>query len=942
MHFTDQIAEYIKEKEFKLSSLTIVLPSERAKKHLASSLFKSYGKPLIAPEMITMDKWVHTTNEFPVIDKTRLLLELFKIHTEQASSEIDFSFDEFMTWGTMLLSDFEEIDRYLVEAKDLFRNLKDIKEIEQWSFSRDPLTASQERFLQFWDRLPGYYHAFTKALADKQITSPGKAFRSLADNIQLAFKKDPARHFIFAGFNALSKSEKSIMRQLHVMGRGHILINADSYYLDNPVHEAGMFIRDLHKELQVKKLPFIESTLATKEMEVCLYECTQVTGQAKIMSTLLSGFSTEKINKTLVLLADETLVVPSLRNLPANIGKANITLGLPLKNTPVRSWVELLFNIQENLGRFSSKGLYFKDFIKIFNHPFTNSLLPETEKKNLIEFEKLIHKNNKIFIGLSNISEKIGPVAQNLLDELSREWNNDFTLAMSQVRRINQFVYSLLQTEFDFEKAVIQAFDAALIDLENIVTEGIPAMSLRSFKSLFNQHWGNRSVAYHGNPLEGLQIMGLLETRLLDFETIICLGMNEGTMPPTNPIQTIIPMDLRRYMQMPVPRDKQGLFAHHFYRLLHHCKELHVTYSKAQEKIGSNEKSRYLLQLELELARANPLIKIQHKYYTIHHEENEIAHEKYTKTPAILERMDEILAHSVSASLLKKYLTCPLDFYYRYILEFYESEAVEEEIQNASFGTAIHETLEELYRPFARFDKNGNKIDPAPPALHVEDLERMIKDFKYVLRNAFIKKFDGDAESINKGKNYLSFEMASKLTERFLQKEKKFLLEQSEPVFIHSLERTFEYSLKLEIAGKEKVVRLKGNIDRIDEIGNRVRIIDYKSGKVKSEDVCLKSNDNAENYFFSSVKTTNHVLQMLIYNYLFWKNENYLPDESLIMSFISGNEQHFPLKFNKNTDLNELMEIFPEVLKNILESMYDESMPFKHTTQMYNYCIYCE
>ena len=403
----------------------------------------------------------------------------------------------------------------------------------------------------------------------------GKAYRYVSENLEVLFKNDKDAIFLFAGFNALSPAEISIMKQLHQMGRGHILINADRFYLDSESHEAGRFLRDLKKSLGVREMPFVEDNLLHDTKEIEIIECAQTAGQAKVAGTILEEMSETEIANSLILLADESLIVPLLKNLPKKIGKANITLGLPLRNTSLRTWVEILFGIQENKMRFKSAGVYFNDLQKLWNHPFVSAILPKVEKERIITIEHEIIKKNSIFLSLDKI--EIGPVGNKLMQLVYKPWKENWHEGLVSIRNLSNEIFKNLKEEFAFEKAVLQGFDNALIDFGNIVSEGIPTMSLRSFKTLFNQHWNLKSIAYHGNPLDGLQIMGLLETRLLDFERIICLGMNEGSMPPTNPIQTMIPMDLRSYFNLPTPREKQGLFAHHFYRLLHSCTKMHVT-----------------------------------------------------------------------------------------------------------------------------------------------------------------------------------------------------------------------------------------------------------------------------------------------------------------------------------------------------------------------------
>jgi len=938
MHFTDQIAIYIKENNLDVKHLTIVLPSERAKKYISASLFKAYQKPMIAPKMITIDRWVRDLSDKTVIDKTRVLIRLFAIQLKSASSIEDHSFDEFLTWGNMLLSDFDELDRYLLDSKQLFSNLADIKEIENWSFGNENLTESKKRFMEFWDRLPGYYTELNKVLDAEKVCYMGKAYRYVCENLDVVFKEDKDSKFLFAGFNALSPAEVSIMKQLHKMGRGHILINADKFYLNTESHEAGRFMRDLKQELGTSNLSFVENRLLTEKKDIEIIECAQTAGQAKVAGTLLDEMDPKLIDQTLVLLADESLIVPVLKNLPKKIGKANITLGLPLRNTALRTWVDLLFGIQENKLRFKSEGIYFNDLQKLWNHPFVNAILTEEEKANVVRIEHEIIKRNSIFLSLKNI--EIGEIGNKIMQLVFKPWKNDWLEGLLTIRELSRFIYKYLEEAFDFEKAILEGFDRALIDFENISKEGLPEMNLKSFKTLFNQHWNLKNIAYHGNPMEGLQIMGLLETRLLDFENIICVGMNEGSMPPTNPIQTMVPMDLRQYFGLPTPREKQGLFAHHFYRLLHHCNKMYVTYTSAQEKIGSNEASRYLLQLELELSRLNTNINIQKKFYSIPNETVENKQTVVQKTPEILERLDEIFAHSTSASMLKKFATCSLDFYYQYVMEFGEEEKVEEEVENNTFGTFIHNALEEMYQPFARFNKRGEKIDPAPPAITSFDMDNMLKHYEYEIDKQFYNHFNHDKEAYATGKNFLSYKMALELTKRFLEKEKEFLMEQTSPVFIESLERELRADVEIEVLGVKKKVHLKGFIDRIDSIDGKFRIIDYKSGKVKKEDTSTVKKVDLEKVIQGCLGKK-HVLQLIMYCYLFKVNLGELPREASIISFINIQDGVLPLETG-DMALAEVVDLFPSILEAIINQIYDVEVPFVHDdSKQFSYCAYC-
>lgn len=936
--FLNKLAQYIKEKDYNFSELTIVVPSERIRKYLWKELYEVYQKPLVSPEVLTMNQLVKKSTSKTILDKTRILIELFKIQLEDVKSEEDKSFDEFITWGEILISDFNEIDLYHLDSTQVFKNLADIKELESWQVDADELTASQKRFLEFWDRLPSYYEKLQKKLIENNTTYSGLAYKELANNIDRLFVKKKEMNFIFAGFNALSQSEKDIVRQLERMGRAEVIIDADKYYLDDNKHEAGSFLRDVKKYLDVKTLPFEEDSLVTKSMNIEIVECAQTSGQAKVAATILDGLTKEQIEETLLLLADESLINAVVNNLPKNINKANITLGLPIKSTAVKTWVELLFSIQENKTRFKTTAMYHVDLLKLWNHPFVVSILSQDEIKSNQKIEDSIIRNNRIFINADKL--ELGAKMRSIVDLVSQVWNSNWTIALENYRSLNKVIYSNLGEDRSYEKSLIECFDKSLIDFNNIIVEGLPQMSLRSFRHLFNQHWSKQSVAYHGNPIDGLQIMGLLETRGLDFKRIICLGMNEGKLPPTNPIQTFIPMDLRRYLQLPTPRQKQGIFAHHFYRTLHGCEDLVITYSSAEDVLNGAEPSRYILQLEKELSRRNTNVSIKRSVYTIDN-----VHEQHTieikKTDKIVQRLDELFARSSSPSMLKTYIKCPLDFYFKYVMEFGEADEIEEDIENSTFGTFIHATLEELYTPFAHFTKDGEEVKPTPRPIKSTDVEQMIKEFEKPLTEQFMKHFNGDRDAFTKGKNYLSYRMAHDLVKSYLKSEVEFLSQQSEPVNILSLERKYNAKIDVDVYGVKKLVNLVGYIDRIDKVGEKVRVVDYKSGVVRPGDVkYLGSRSKVEDKELGSIQNSKHVLQLLQYAFMYYNEHNVIP-ESSIVSFVSNQFQPFILDTDK-FEIEDQVKKFPTFIGMLLEEIYDPEHPFVHADEYFSYCKYCE
>jgi len=931
MKFIDQLASYIKEQDFNLRNLVIVLPSERATKYLVKSLLYVYEKPIFSPQITTIDRWVKNYSP-PLIDKTRLLLYLFEIYQNTPEGQ-DATFEDFLTWGTMLLSDFEDLDRYMLDHSQVFKNLKAIKELESWRIDEEKYSSSQLKFMEFWDRIPTYYEGLHLKVKANGFITPALAYRKIAEDINL-IKNREGKHFIFAGFNALSTSELTIIKKLRNLKQADFIIDVDDFYFKNLAHEAGAFIRKDLQFLEIQKPTFVQNELIQKQLEIEVIECAQHTGQVKVAATELAKLTQDEINNTLILLADESLISSMVKNIPANVGKANITLGLPLNQTPIKTWVELLFEIQENKGRFKTQAIYHKDLQRIINHVFTISSFGLKEKQALVKVEQDTIRRNKIFQNISNLT--LDANVLELLELMNTDWKNDWQLAMVCIRNINSLLLNLLPSTAAFERNILAIFDEALVSFQQILSEKIPYFNLRSFKLLFFQHWNGKSIAYHGNPINGLQIMGLLETRLLDFDNIIVLGLNEGKLPSTNPIKTIIPMDLRYGLGLPSTRDKQGIYAHHFYRMLHNCKKLTLTYTTAIEQIGSNEASRYITQLELELTRTNPQIKINRHFYNVPFPKEKMqALNVVQKTPEIIARLDTFFERSLSASAINKYIACPLDFYYRYLADLGEDQDVEEELEANTFGTFIHDTLEELYAPYAHYTAEGIKKTPTPSSLSLAGIDTMIHIYKDILHKQFMKHFNGDESLFLKGKNLLSYEMALTITRNLLLEEREFVKKTIEPIAIIMLEVKLSKEIEIEVAGKKKTILFSGYIDRIDKVGSNYRVIDYKSGRVSEKDVNFKLDSDDLEKSFAACK---HALQLSLYSLFFKERFNHFPSEAKIISLVDV-KSTFNLKIEEGTT-QDICDAFIELTSLIINDLYNPELEMAHD-ETAKYCAYC-
>jgi len=932
MKFLDRLAHQILAKKIAAKDLFIILPSERAKRYLQNALFQMNHGPLVSPQILTIDQWISDLTKKTIQHPTRTLLSLYNIY-KSLFQEQALSFEDYLTWGPILLSDFDDVDRYLVDHQQLYQNLASIKALESWQIDEEAYSASQKKFMLFWELIPKLHGGLLKHLKETNSCTKAQAYRELATNPSHYFK--PAQYFIFAGFNALSLAEQQLIKYLINAKQAEYIQDSDRYYFDNPFHEAGNFQRKNSTFFGLGAPDDLPDALRTATYHVKEIECAQHIGQVKVLATELYQNTHTDWSEVLVLLADESLVHAAIRNIPKTVGQANITLGLPLEQTPIRTWIDLCFQLQENHQKFRTKALYYKDFQRFCHHAFITIAFNQKELHALAKVEKHTVQFNRVFQRVDQL--QLPNKLQELLELLNADWQADWQQGLTQLRKINSFLLLHIPEENDFERTALLSFETCCRQFELLFDDAFPEMALSSFKKLFYQHWTRAHLAYIGSPTEGLQITGLLETRLLDFKHIYVLGMNEGKLPPTNPIQSIIPMDLRSAFGLPSNRDKQGLFAQHFYRLLHHARHLTFTYTTTSEVLGSHEKSRYLLQLEMEWRAANPNVNWQTFYYQIPTDEQNQEVSAIPKNTAIQERLLAYLKNGVSASALRKFANCPLDFYYRYVVEFGEEEEVEEDLAASTFGSLIHACLEELFTPFAQKDKNGKRIEPAPGPVTAKDISQMLNTYPAILRKHFLKYFDQNATLFERGKNLLSFEMALDLTNQHLRKELDFVQQLHEPLFIEQLEARFELTQMVQIEQSQIPILFVGFIDRIDRIGqNGYRVIDYKSGKVKDEDVKMSAKHDA----FTNLTKPKHVLQLCLYTLFFEAQYGQLPAEARIESLINVSED-FALSYDKNTDLSMIPKLFEDGMQALVAQLMDTEIPFSHNPEA-KYCQFCK
>lgn len=912
----------------RVDEISIILPSKRASTYLQKALSAQIKEAFISPNIQTINEWIdhHTPNR--IITQTEQVFLLYQVHRQIEGSSAE-EFGSFLKWGKIILSDFDEIDRNLIPPKQIFRDLKSIDEIENWSFGEDELSPAQENYSRLWSKLPIYYEQFNELLDQHKYTYQGRAYREFLENMKTL--NETVQHYYFIGFNALSKSELGIVKFLLKQSKAELFFDYDQFYISNPKHEAGLFYRQLKKELTYPIQLSDKMRQDQKSFEIIetSSQIAQVHTAASILGDLVKNGN--KLDKTALVLADESLLPALLRSLPPELETANISMGYPIRFSHLQGLIDLLFEIQFNYSRFKNDKLYHKSILKLVHHPYFKDLY-FTESR-LLEFQESLLSKNRIFIERKWFFSFFPRLKQFQL--ILESWENNLSVAFEAFHQLAMVIHAEMrknEAKYTIDLELIYHFHKGLKRFEEMNNRYDFDYNLKSFKQLFYQFWQSESLSFLGNPTDGLQIIGVLESRALDFEQLIVLGMNEGNLPKTKGDTSLIPYDLKRVHQLPTSDEREAIFAHHFYRLLHQAKQLWFSYNSSAENLTSGEKSRYLIQLEHELNPTHHSLK--HSTFSFREKTAKIELASYPVNPATMVKLDNYFKSGLSPSAFNKLIRCPLDFFYTYVLGLREAEKVEESVEASTFGTKIHDVLEDIFR---RNFLEQNK------QLTVEILKKERKQIARLLKEQYLKNFS--ASDIQYGQNKLRFDVSVKYLEEFIDKQITEI-KTNEPIEIVQLEENLLAEYEWEMNGVKKRICLSGKADRIDRIGNHFRIIDYKSGKCEEKNLSLsKTIFQSEGMSaFLNHKDKGYARQLLMYALMF--RQSYPDVSSFSVGIISMvNIKSWLQQVGKKEEQfciqPELLDLFEEELKAKLQEVYSENYAFTHN-EVSDYCIYCE
>lgn len=922
-NFLQKVSGYIYENHRKnTGNLTIILPNRRAGLFLKKHLSKKFGKTIWSPAIYSIEDFVEEISGVTVLEPVTLLFEFYEIYRK--STENPQPLDEFTKWAPTLLHDFNEIDQYCIDAQNFFAFVSEERALEVWSPEKKEITDFQNQYLSFWKSLGVYYEELKTHLLAKNQAWQGLAYRVASENIAPLLMSNRGQ-ILFAGFNALTKAEDIIIQKLIEEDKAEVLWDADEYYLENTAQEAGRFLRKRAYPSSPKKTGekflWCEDLLKTEEKNIEVIGVAGNATQAKVAGEILSNLN--DYSNTALVLADETLLIPVLQSLPKKVKDVNVTMGYPLKHSPVHDLWDALFRLHENSAT-NNRRFYYKDLLKVLNHPLLNQ---SGEAKILTDsLTKYLTDKNRIFISEKELKAQVEPMLQPAFENVFSvfsDWNNNPQKALQCFSKlIEEFLKQSTKDEHKIEREYLYNYTKIIKRIQSLLEDYDSVKDIKTLHKIFSQIAGGLTIPFYGEPLKGLQIMGMLETRTLDFDTVILLSANEEILPSGKAQNSFVPYEIKRNFGLPTYTDKDSIFAYHFYRLLQRAKNIHLLYNTEPMNYGSSEKSRFITQLQHELPKINPKAKITEKIASISVSKSKLQPTSIEKTSIIIEKLDKLAAKGFSPSAFNTYISCPLDFYYKKILGLEEPDEVEETIEASTFGLFIHDILESFYKPFI------GKI------IKADDVRQMLPKAEDRTKATFLSEFSEN--DISFGKNLLSLKVAVKFISTFLKNESKFLetLEKDgHALTIVALEQRLSSAIYI----KGNKVNIHGFADRIDKIGNTIRIIDYKSGLVQPTDLKISE---IEEITQSDKKAK--ALQVLTYSLMYRQpvNDNQQL-QSGIISFRKLSEGFMPVKINGSATISEeILKEVKEKLVETIEEIYDSSIPFAHNPDA-KYCRFC-
>ena len=911
--FLNLVAKHILQQQSNdLLNTCIILPNRRASLFLKHEFNHQLKENNWIPNILSIEEFIEGLSPFVTLNGFDLLIKFYNVHKELKNDEQ--SFEEFLGWANTALHDFNEIDHYLIDPDNIFKAINETRALEVWNVDGAELSDFQLNYLQFWNDLAKYYEKLNESLQNDLSAYQGLSFRYVAANIEeliLQSKFIDCNKFYFVGFNALNKAEETIIDHLRELGKAELLWDCDKYYIDRPEQEAGLFLRKFRTKYGEQSFNWSFNNLVDTEKNVDVINCSGESNQIQTLNHLVSEIPIDEHQTTAVILANENILGNALLNLPNNIDFLNITMGFKLSLSNCYSLIQAYLKCFESISKYTKTGaenvIYYSDFERLIRHSLVYS-------KDLEIIIREISSQNRKVVRISTLLHNCPPSVLSILQAF-KVYETD------SISGVLQAALALVETVSErnivstIELEALKEIEFLLLRLDEYHTQNNIFNSLKSLTLCFRMLASQISIPFQGEPLEGIQLMGMLESRTLDFKNIIILSCNEDVLPVSKG-QSFIPYEYRLACGLPTTREKNAIFSYHFYRLISRANNVSLLYNGHGAGLESGEESRYIHQLKHELTKHNPKLKLTNLAFEHSPSSGSVTAVSIPIEHSITSCILELAQNGLSPSAINTFIACPLDFYYKYVIGIKEVDQLEEEIHSSKIGTYIHNTLEILYKPLV------NKV------VQPENIKAFKADFESILADEF------SSEDVTYGKNLLIFNVAKQYIKNFLNYEYRFITDlaaNSEFLTIEAL----ELELSAPISDGVNTYQVKGKIDRVDRIGNLTRIIDYKSGMVEARELSIKELED-----ITSDKKYSKSLQLLIYAYMYNHHHPDIKLKSGILSLRNAHKGYLFTSINGDFELSQSIgSEFKAALSQHIGKMINHEL-FAHN-EASTYCLIC-
>lgn len=947
--FLKQVAHDLYNKtEGNFTKVAIVFPNKRASLFFNEYLAQESDRPIWSPTYVSISELFRQSSDLSIADPIKLVCDLYKVFQKATGSKE--TLDDFYFWGEMLIADFDDADKNMADTHALFSNLKNLNELMDnydfleegqkealsqffHNFSINQVTELKQRFISMWNVLGDIYAEYKALLESQSIAYEGMLYRQVIE--QLDVEALPYNKYIFVGFNVLNKVEHTLFKKLNEAGKAMFYWDYDTFYLNKTPHEAGEFIRRNLRDFP-SELPASFFDNLNQPKEVTFIESPTENGQVRYLPQWIRENLTSQEKETAVVLCNEALLQPVLHALPDNVKHINITMGFPLSQTPAYSFVNALMELHTS-GYNPNNGRYlFAEVISVLKHPYTRQLSPEAEK-----LEQTLTRDNRFYPLPSELKQ------DNVLELLFTPRRNNLDLCSMLSEALKEVAVIYQQQAASHSDAFDQLYRESLFKTYTLVNRFhtlIESKELNvqagTFQRLLTRVMSSSSIPFHGEPAIGMQVMGVLETRNLDFRHLIMLSVNEGQLPKAGGDSSFIPYNLRKAFGMTTIDHKIAVYAYYFYRLMQRAEKVTLVYNTATDGINRGELSRFMLQFLIEWGY--PVLR---KQLEAAQSPQDSTHIIIEKTPDVMERMKSVFdirnnpKALISPSALNCYLDCPLKFYYKYVALLSAPDEVTADIDSAKFGSIFHYAAEHIYKDLTAHGKLISR----------ENLETLLKDevrLQTYVDNGFKELFFNLPP--NEQPEYNGIQLInSAVIVKYIQQLLRNDLRYAPFTFIGSEQRIFE-NIEICTSTGDIQSRIGGIIDRIDSKGESLRIVDYKTGGDADTPA------NVQSLFIPDKKRSNYVFQTFLYasivcKKLREKNDSRLVAPALLYIHRAASENYSPvIQMGEPRKPKEPVDNFAqyegdfrENLKTLLEDIFNPDISFTQT-EIEDKCAYCD